>query len=1160
MNQDHRRAYFLYRYLLLNLGFTDKPSGQIYAQKIRTRVGGDNQFNRLISPLKSEQDWLEWSRSTHKRKTDIEVSTSYLVEKLTTLRKNLEKDYAGGREPYNRILTQEDILLALYKLIELTYEERTALGLQNGDGFTLLKQTLLTLQSSSRAKKDETILQNYKAAIGLEPLREDHVIKTLSDVDKCIEQSVDTALRYLSPREPNDINKEVRDKNKKVRNDLTRTVKRESRNLLARSGITRFPTGEKHPYIQKHLQPAFIRKLTQTLVNNKRLTAQFPVYLNRVTIEACGPLPFADANFADANFADANLKSSETLTSYPSLLNKEFQVLDLPFSQSEITGPSEYHLASQGASKIVLEFYLKVPEPYTSSVHDIVGLAAPNCTDKNKKYRRIDFTVSSTGIGGTLSHATKVVNIILLADIACLSSFFPTAHDVTAISTIVGDNVSSPVWAHSLVKLCQKKALGEALDSFEEAPEEALDSQIFLYDKFSFGDPIGRGDFFGFDFLTTQVQASIKARLQAIKNAGVNPKEYIDQLCKKVEKQKALEQAQQYLTSYPFSTLAMVSVIQKSILGGMPDQEKLSADSPHIDFIACLSIAEVFLQEGAYRKASEYLKKIDVLKNYVKDSSTEVDGSEKHREERTSFVNFSGTLLVRYLLCKATYYYLFDDTGDSDLTYLPEKYQSGVRREQLVELAWGNLNKAYEQINTRSKRYLVLDEISQGTLHPHYELLSRIHSTQAKLLFFFPEYGFDSYKDIFDNDIGNQRIGHQRLPKIHWGRLYLMEKARLYTAADGNSDKYAIFSAIQSCLYLIAAYDEKPENLNLNLRATGANSNLKLTPEACINWARTLRNHALIAYADTGRQCYYSIKQKSGLSRSLRHKGYGDYLIFTIPTIFEVKDSESENSRLNNSRESRSTGETITLDMSLLCVDIENLPKLTSKHPTDDIYLFGANACYLFFARGLFLLCSDTTDEDFEGSENNSKVQSPEQWESKFKKALRLFDMAWVIAEDGGKITQNTTESENLSMTIKRYPPGQDRGDQYTSPEIEDVRDLYLCRVSEIADLGKILSAACMTLYLHTLPSAKRPEIEENIDKIFSMLHGEYNLENSKELLNGQKRFNGHLDEKLKLAKGIIQGQEKPKLDQPSSHNTIKRYRDQLMRKLFALTHRYPDN
>jgi hypothetical protein len=1139
MSPDSERAYFLYRYVLLNLGvIRAKSSGKPVANQISSRVGKgeDSKISRLIRFLDSEQQWETSEHSNQK------VTAGDLVNLLASLRKNLKQGYAGGNKHYRSILTQEEILLALYKLIELTYEERKALGLQNGDGFTLLKQTLLTLQSSSGAEWDKRILQNYKAAIGLDPFKEDQVIGSLSQVNEYIEESVTAALRYLAPDElapdePDDISNQV------IVN-LTDKVRREIRNLLACNGISRLSTTDKHPYIQKYLQPAFIKKLTQTLINNERLTAQFPVYLTRVTIEACGPLPFAEPN----------LESSKSTTPYRSLLNEDFQYLDeqeLPSPLSKIPGPSEYQLASQGASKIVLEFYLKVPASYISSIPETFdGLADTNRnadktdkTDKTDKYRRIDFTMSSTGIGGTLSHATKVVNTTLLAEIACLNSFFPTAHDVTAIRTIVGDNVSSPVWAHSLVKLCKKDALGEAL-------KKSKKEEIFPYDNFSFGDPIGRGDFCGFDFLTTQVQASIQSRLQAVKNAGVNPQDYIAQLCKKVEKHKALEQAQQHLTGYPFSTLAMVSVIQKSILGEMPDQEQLSAEDPHIYFIACLSIAEVLLQEGAYRKAGEYLKKIEVLETYAQDSLKEVDDSEERREKRKSFVTFSGTLIVRYLLCWATYYYLFDDTEDSDL---PDKFKSGVSRRYLVEAAWETLEQAYKHVDIRFKRYLVLDEISQGTLHPHYELLSRIYSTRAKLLFFFPDFSSKYYReqDVFPNSIRGLRLP----ALLYWGRLYLMEQARLYAAADGNNDNYAIFAAIQSCLYLIAAYAE-PNNLSFK----GRDRNLSLIPRRCIGWARSLRNHALIAYADTGRQCYYSIKQKSGLSKDLRHHNYGDFRIFAIPTIFEFEDSELEHSRLSNSQESSSTGKPIKLDMSLLCVDIGNLPKLTPKHPTENIYLFGANACYLFFARGLFLLCSDTTDEDFEGSKGKSKVQSTEQWEDKLKKALRLFDMAWAIAEDGGKISKNTEESSNSPMAIKRYPPEQDRGDQYTSPEIDDVRDLYLCRISEIADLGKILSAACMTLYLHTLPFANRHETEENIRKIFSMLHGEYNLEDSRELLNGQKRFNGHLADKFKEAEQIIRKQKGPQSDQPSLPDTIKDCRDQLMRKLFALTHCYPNN
>ena len=51
------------------------------------------------------------------------------------------------------------------------------------------------------------------------------------------------------------------------------------------------------------------------------------------------------------------------------------------------------------------------------------------------------------------------------------------------------------------------------------------------------GDSVGHGDFCGFDFLIAQAQAALQARLQAIRSTGIYPRQYIRELCEKVERQ-----------------------------------------------------------------------------------------------------------------------------------------------------------------------------------------------------------------------------------------------------------------------------------------------------------------------------------------------------------------------------------------------------------------------------------------------------------------------------------------------------------------------------------------------------------------------------------------------------------------------------------------------
>lgn len=1111
---DSWRAYFLYRYLLGCLAISRRTDRTPNASKTATRVG-DRELRKLVVPLfESENAWHDAIGPTNKA---TKATTGRVVGMLSALRVNLQSEYREHLEPYSRVLNTEDILIALHQLIELTPEERNQLGLPAGDGLTLLKQTLLALQTNGGIENYEAIFRAYKEAVGLEFSNESSAIENLDQIDDIIDTSVRQALSYLPDRQSTYLNGKASSGKEETIRDLSRKAQREIRRLLARSGNTQafLPDGTtKHPYIQQYLQPAFVKKLTKTVVNNERLTDQFPVYLKRLTMEACGPLPFADTKLGDW----------ESGKSYPPLLNEELQRLDGSANyklHEQIPGPSDYELASQGATKITLEFYIKVPEAYQSKTPKAFEKLASSSPDTNDPHRRVDFVVSSTGIGGTLSHVIKAINITLLSDIPCLSSFFPIAHDVASTQAIIRDNVPSPVWAHSLVNLCHRDSVGQALGSFEDG--------VASYDRFSFNDPIGHGDFCGFDFLLAQAQSALHARLQAIRTTGISPDDYIEQLCEKVERQLMLDDAWHQLQRYPFSSMAMIGPIHETIIGKFFKSGLLQGDSAYIYFDAYLSITEILLDEGAYRASAVYLKELKVLDDYVHEGLANLSSVDVGRD---SCVVFSGTLIIRYLLCLATYYYLFD-ISDSDRSCLPHTFPLGVSRAQLVQTAWEALALARRHVETRLKKYIVIGEISQGTFHPHYALLGRLYFIRAKLLTFFPRLvPRDEVALPTENFAGQQRTA----ASVHWGRLYLLEKARLYIAADGNSAVYSYYAAMQSCLYLVAAYDS-PQNLSLTDAKTGLNHTT--SRENCLEWAKTLRNHALITYADTGRQCYYTIKEKSGLPQQF--DDFGHYHVEKIPAIFESRNPEQIDA--NNE-----TDQFLTLDISLLGINSQDIPKLTPKHPTGTIYLFGTNACHLFFARGLYLLCSDTTEE-FIKHEPPTDIQ----WAKKMSQAMRLLDMAWAIAEDGCDIKKEKGEGIT-QRTVTRSFRNSGTEHQYASKEIDSVRDLYPRRVNEIADLGKIFSAACMVLRLHTVPFKARGEMMEDIAKILNMIHGEYKLRGSKTLralISRQTRYNGHIEDYLLSARSIIESYI-PKSNNPSTSEDIKMLRDELLQDLFS--------
>ena len=503
---DSWRIYHLYYYLCGSLAMSRRPDQQPNAQGIEKRLGKTG-FRKVVKTLFSkDRSWQGNLEKTSK------VTTGSVVTMLSELRNTLDSEYQQHDEPYSRVLTTEDILIVLHKLIELTPQEREQLRLPMGDGLTLLQQMLLTLQTAGGVENYEVIFRAYKEAVGLNFSGTSFVDHNLDEIDTLIAETVQDSLEYLPERQSHHASGSSRFPSKsETCRDLTLKAQREIRRLLARSGNTQAflpdnATG--HPYIRHYLQPAFVRKLAETVVNNERLTDRFPVYLKRVTMEACGPLPFADRN----------LGSLELDRAYPSLLNSDLQRLDKKANfelVNGLPGPSDYELASQEATKIVVEFYIKVPTTYECSVEEIFNTLVSNTAYTNKQYQRVDFALSSTGIGGTLSHVIKVINIALLEDIPCLNAFFPIAHDVTSTQAIIRDNVSSPLWAHSLVKLCHKETVGMALQTFQGSSSS--------YDRFAFGDPIGHGDYCGFDFLLSQVQASLQSRLQAVRNTGVSP-------------------------------------------------------------------------------------------------------------------------------------------------------------------------------------------------------------------------------------------------------------------------------------------------------------------------------------------------------------------------------------------------------------------------------------------------------------------------------------------------------------------------------------------------------------------------------------------------------------------------------------------------------------
>ncbi|MBE9063927.1 hypothetical protein [cf. Phormidesmis sp. LEGE 11477] len=1121
---DSWRIYHLYRYLFARLAVSRKATGEPIALKIATRLGNRG-FRKLVKPLFEQKG--QWDGAIEQSN----ITTGMIVQMLSELNQNLNREYEQGEIPYNRVLTAEDTLIALHKVINLTPEECQQLGLPKGDGLTLLRQMLLTLRAAGGVENYEVVFKAYKEAVGLDFSSQRDDIENLNDIDQLITSTVADSLAYLPDKPTYERNgKPISLGKQDTILELTEKAKRAIRRLLTRSGNTRAFLSDKeteNPYIRHYLQPAFVHKLAQTVVSNERLTQQFPIYLKRVTMKAYGPLPFLNVSIKDR-------KSS----GYTPLLNPELLDLDAELNrragpnEAGTSGPSDYDLASQESVKFTVEFYIKVPSSYQGSIKKTFEKISDNPTLSQGDRRRVDFYLDSTGIGGTLAHIIKILNLTLLRDIPCLSSFFPIAHDVTSTQQIIRDNVSSPVWAHSLAQLCYNEAVAKALQQFDQSDRP--------YELSSFNDPIGHGDYCGFDFLLAQARAALMARLQAVRNTGICPDIYLSELCERTEKMIVLKKAWAALKRYPFSSMAMSGILHKNIIdktlgADSLDMEVGSLDkqdsSIHVE--AYLSIAEALLDEGAYRASYPYLSGLKFIDEYVQ-QGLDINSDERRNSEQ-EFEIFSGALIVRYLICLANYYYLYDREDDRHGEYLLPGCERDINRQVLIQKSWAALEHAKQHLEVRLKKYVVVREPSQGIFNPHHALLGKIYFTRAKLLTFFSQYVLEDRQVLASESFAGQR---RTEASTHLGRLYLAEKARLYAAADGDSEVYACYAATQSYLYLAAAYAQS--------EIWSSPTSEALNPSACLQWAETLRNHALLTYAETGRRCYYDIKEKSGLPDEYdEYDAYDNkdpYEIAKLPAILELRGAEKQ-------QVSRKEDSFITLDISLLGMDPALLPKLTPERPTDNIYLFGTNACYLFFARGMYLLCSDRITE-FE----LDKAQQPADWDEKLTTAIRLLNMAWAIAEDGCRFENVKKKVNGKTESYRRITRSFSDSDdpaQYTSQEITSVRDLYPRRITEIADLGKIFSAACMVLRLHLVSEEARSPIQTDIEKLLDMLHGEYRFRQQKTLkalLRRQTRYNGHLQDYLASASSILLAHA----DQASEPNSIQTHRDRLMSALFG--------
>lgn len=1027
-------------------------------------------------------------------------------------------------------LSNEQILHALHILGQPTGEELQSLGIVTSDLDILVKQTSLNLARQSSQHSRQQILNLYQASLEIITEKSDqNFFNGFSEVYEYLNHLFrDNGIAfktYLNKKQVEIFSQ------KKLKSKVINALHL----MLLQAGTSQFrfiEVDDHDRYVRTYFTTRFVKKFTQILIDNYLLNYDFPVYLKNISI-----------SYSSLN---SILKKPKEVFHQELLNLHHYPKINSGVSHAPIDSVFNI-LTTQPTLQTTGEFYIRIwneEDEYHPFSERIYRRLKIDTGDHSRFY----FSSNTTGIGGTQSQFIRVINSALFWGINCLKTeYFPIAHDILINKDMIQNNIPSPVWSHSLVKLCRHRTIQEVLEkSCRQFPRfnDSNDGKAELrtYEEFAFMDPVGHGDYCSFDSLLSTARAALQARLKAIKNTGISARTYKHDLLRRMEQQSILDEARSFHNEYPFSTLAMESWLQRELFNKIENSKDKIKDS-YVAIDAYLSITEIFLKEGLYRKAYE---KLYTLKTWFENASnTWFDWCKSFREntyEKIDFISdeqtISNSLLARYELCLSEYFYILDwkeeDEEKYSLGMLSKSFKDTEHRD-IIELSWKAADRAEQLLTSRLAKYHLINEVSQATFHPHYQLLARIYLLRSKMILLFPKFA-----GIFNNVLytlpTEPKISNQRTKAvhIHSARLFLLERARVFSAADGDSELYMMCSFYQCWAWLMAAYEKSDLRL-------ASYENLTINRDTCLSWAKKLRNHALLSYAESGQRYYHEIKEKSGLSKEYfnKYSEYGSYRIDPIPIIQEIDSS------VDNQEPGYDSGKSpgiLKLDMKYLCLrDVSDLNNDGAN--TQIIYLFGPKSCYLFFMRALYHLCSDG-EEEFACQDKNTVID----WDSKLKHSYRLFNYSWAIAEDHCRTKEEI--DGDFNWKISRFE--DDKEEYLRDPHIQSVHDLYPHCISEVVDLSKIFSAITLTLRLYTQPELDI-SIESNINLLFSSLHKITDNHAKISFYKGQKRFNSHLNIFLEKCKSVIKS-EINSAEYIKDSVLVKRKRNLLIEKIFSLT------
>lgn len=840
-NQDRLRDREIYRYLfslaVVYKGEADNldiPENINFSQTGK-RFGEKADYARRIYNFITNQDHDSYNQPA-------KITTAELVKRLKILSENLEPG-AIRREAINQLFGY---------LISLTHEEREDLHISKSEADILIQHSLLNIRSSSQNTNNvlhESILELYKSSLDLQTASDHNSnFEDKAQLNDFIQKTIANHLDTLG------FSGVTAEKQKyKYKYNIERRIHR----IIAKSSLSQVKSKDSENNIPaNYFTPKFIKNLAITTIENELIRDKIPLYLEYIDIKQIEPLPL--------------LYSFEgTSDDIKFLFNKKLKLDNFEILSHDAS------LLSLYAHQVSIDFRLKITKETENELKqskDIPDQVKNRLFKPNKK-SGIIFKVDSTGVGTQLSQVMKIINRALFWDVKCIEeSYSNISHDL--VHETMGNQIDGPVWSHSLVRLCRLEYLEQALRNKEKKK----------YIDYAHVEEIGRGDYLGFDLIEASAKSSLQARLGAILQTNIHPERYKKDLIQTIIRREILRVSDDFLDYYPFSLNAMEGFLKEYqyLEENSDDKKERMEDNnqqiykPSLYYDAYLNIIKAYLREGLYCKAKGYFDTIQNLEEISQKnlSNFRPDLSSAKNQEHCKI--FSGGTLAKYELLKAYYLYLFDE-NETEARYRWQGIDDH-RKTNLISKAWDALNNASYHLQIRIAKYDAIDEISQAIFSPYFITLAHINFRKAKLFLYFP------------TDSANRFPSIPELQNYSYGRLYFFEQARLCAAKHGNQVTYAIYTSLEVWAYIMAGYLEN------KILTFSSSKSIDLTRETCLEWAKKLRDQALISYTEYGLECYYQIKEKSGISEKAVSKlpKYGPVTIAPVPLIREERSDSND--------------------------------------------------------------------------------------------------------------------------------------------------------------------------------------------------------------------------------------------------------------------------